>query len=66
MEIITPDFVVVFGELFSIDVSVIFTVVVQDVDGLFVEEFGDFLVFVDHISQITLKIIKEQAEFTFP
>lgn len=48
----SPDFVVVFGELFSINVGVIFTVVVQDVDGFFVEEFGDFLVFVDHISQI--------------
>lgn len=49
----SPGFVVVFGELFSIDGGVIFTVVVQDVDGLLVEEFGDFLVFVDHISQVS-------------
>jgi len=48
-----PDSVVVFRELFSVDVFVIFKIVVQDVDGLFIEKLSNFGVVIHHISQIS-------------
>jgi len=48
-----PDFVVVFGELFVVNVSVIFELVVQNVDGFFLEELSNFGVVVDHFSQVS-------------
>ena len=50
----SPDFVVVFWEFFSIwDTGIIFHIVVEDVDGFFLEQFSDFLVVVHHFSQVT-------------
>jgi len=48
-----PDFVVIFGELFSVNSSVIFAVIVQDVDSFFSKEGSDLGISVDHVSQVS-------------
>lgn len=47
-----PGGIVVFREFDVIDFSIVFTVIIDDVNGFFVEQFSDLRVLVDHISQV--------------
>lgn len=50
-----PCSVLVFWEFLGIwEAWDVLAVIVKDVDGLLLEQFGDFLVLVDHVSQVSL------------